>query len=56
MTAPEPATCARCGVTVGDRPLTWSLEVGARGAQWLCAACTREHVRAIEGRLDDAWW
>ena len=55
--AGDPATtCARCGTSVAQRPLTWSLQVGAAGEQWLCATCTRDNVRAIEGRLDDAWW
>ncbi len=52
----EPATCSHCGTTVADRPVTWSLDVGARGAQWICERCTRENLRSIEGKLDDSWW
>lgn len=53
----DPVSCARCGRGVdGPAPPTWSLERGERGRTWLCDTCTREHVRAIEARLDDAWW
>lgn len=52
----EPATCAVCGTVVDDRPPTWSLQVSERGAQWLCEQCTRDNLRSIEGRLDEAWW
>jgi hypothetical protein len=23
---------------------------------WTCEACSREHLRSIEGKLDAAWW
>jgi hypothetical protein len=49
-------TCAVCAVTVEDLPATWSLQVTDRERQWLCEGCTRNNVRAIEGRLDEAWW
>jgi len=52
----EPATCAVCGTVVDDRPPTWSLQVSDRGPQWLCETCTRDNLRSIEGRLDEAWW
>ena len=58
----EPAysTCSVCGTTVQDRPVTWSLQVGARGplrqSEWLCERCTRDNLRSIEGKLDEAWW
>ena len=61
MTAPAgdatPA-CTVCGTRSApeESRLAWSLQVGARGEQWLCPACTRAHVRSIEGRLDEAWW
>lgn len=41
---------------MSDRPATWSLQVGARGQMWLCERCTRENLRAIEAKLDEAWW
>ena len=52
----EPATCGVCGTVVEDRPATWSLQVSERGQVWLCERCTRENLRSIEGRLDEAWW
>lgn len=52
----EPATCAVCGTAAAEPPATWSMEVTTRGPRWLCDRCTREHVRSIEARLDDAWW
>ncbi|MGN6521805.1 MAG: hypothetical protein ACTHMZ_01130 [Actinomycetes bacterium] len=65
------ATCARCGaaeppetqqVSESDRPAllalhAWSVLRDQPGRQeLLCPACTREHLRSIEGRLDQAWW
>ncbi len=54
------STCGVCGTTVEDRPVTWSLQVGAPGARrprtWLCDRCTRDNLRSIEGKLDEAWW
>ena len=54
------ATCARCGATaeVPDGGLApgWSLATSGRGVDRLCAACTRENVRAIEAKLDEEWW
>jgi len=56
----EPVTCWACGKVVAERPLGWSLQVCGPAEQgekrWLCEDCTRQHVRAIEGRLDDSWW
>jgi hypothetical protein len=49
-------TCARCGVTVDDPPPTWSRQSSGGRDEWLCERCTRENVRAIEGRLDAEWW
>ena len=50
------ATCAGCGARVQERLPTWSLQVSERGTEWLCDTCTRQNLRAIEGRLDEAWW
>ena len=50
-------TCSLCGTTVeGEAPLTWSVSTGPRGVQRTCERCTREHLRSIEGKLDEAWW
>jgi hypothetical protein len=52
--------CTRCGTSSGTEddvlPLGWSLSTTARGAEWLCSACTREHARDIEAKLDEPWW
>jgi hypothetical protein len=55
------ATCSRCG-ELGDAPEDglpsgWSLATDPdRGVQRLCARCTRDNVRAIEGKLPEEWW
>ncbi|WP_324787613.1 hypothetical protein [Streptomyces sp. H51] len=53
---PGDLVCARCGTRADAPQLTWtcSLENGVR--QYICDACSRENLRAIEGRLDSAWW
>ncbi len=55
--SPRDATvaCARCGAT-GFDPLTWSSSADRPGRRWYCARCSRDNVRAIEGRLDQEWW
>ena len=53
------ATCRRCGTAAeGDAevPLGWSTSVDDGRVDLLCDRCTREHVRDIEAKLDDAWW
>ncbi|MCW2607325.1 MAG: hypothetical protein JWO60_2018 [Frankiales bacterium] len=52
----DPATCVSCGRYEQERPVSWSLQVGERGQTWLCDVCTRQNLRSIEGRLDEAWW
>ena len=49
-------TCTGCGAVAGDVPLTWSSQSGPRGVTVLCDRCTRDNLRSIEGRLDEAWW
>ncbi|WP_165865584.1 hypothetical protein [Vallicoccus soli] len=56
MSAHDPVACSRCGASADAPPVTWSAEQGPRGRRWVCASCVREHVRSIEGRLDEAWW
>lgn len=58
MTAPAPVGCAVCGrrADAESPPATWSSQTGARGTTWLCERCTRDNLRSIEGRLDEAWW
>ncbi len=50
--------CSRCGATAeGADALTWTVEYDRRrGRRAVCPACAREHIRAIEGKLDPEWW
>ena len=53
-------TCVRCG-TVAEAsddglPENWSLGFGERGVEHVCGRCTRENIRAIEGKLPEEWW
>ncbi len=59
--------CENCGTTPPsaaddateapvDPPISWSREVDRGTVRWMCEACARAHVRAIEGRLDQRWW
>ncbi len=49
--------CARCGTPAdGPPPATWTCSVENGVREYFCDACSRENLRAIEGRLDSAWW
>ncbi|HEY9564264.1 MAG TPA: hypothetical protein VIR30_10890 [Nocardioides sp.] len=52
------ATCDFCGKQADgdDLPLTWTTatENGRRRA--FCDTCSREHLRAMESKLDSEWW
>ena len=54
--AAQVVTCARCGLTVEELPLSWSTSVERGRTIYYCDRCSRENVRAIEGRLDSEWW
>ena len=50
-------TCDSCGRQAEEAAtLSWttSVENGRRRAY--CDKCSRTHLRAIEGKLDHAWW
>lgn len=51
-----PTACAWCGTTADPVPVTWTVQTGARGIEYLCETCTRENVRKIEGSLPTEWW
>ncbi len=59
---PGVARCDRCGTNDpadaegAGLPLGWSLETTSEGFSRLCEACTRDHVRDIEAKLDASWW
>ncbi|MGL4177499.1 MAG: hypothetical protein ACRCSN_15640 [Dermatophilaceae bacterium] len=54
--------CATCGTTPPDDDavalarLAWTRGTEGEREVWTCAACSRRHLRAIEGKLDSAWW
>lgn len=60
MTVGAKVTCAWCGATAPssteEPPLLWTSSVERGGVRWYCERCSREHLRAIEGRLDGEWW
>ncbi|MEU3850639.1 hypothetical protein [Streptomyces sp. NPDC029554] len=57
---PPPLVCARCGTSAGASgtapPPTWTFSVEHGASHYFCAACSRENLRSIEGRLDSDWW
>jgi hypothetical protein len=53
---PEQVICGVCGAVPEGPTVTWSSQTSGRGTSWLCAQCTRDNLRSIEGRLDEAWW
>jgi hypothetical protein len=52
--------CSQCGRTPeGDAdeiPFDWTVERDRGRVMAVCPECTRRHARAIEGKLDQAWW
>ncbi|HZJ07567.1 MAG TPA: hypothetical protein VFD59_19200 [Nocardioidaceae bacterium] len=53
-----PVTCDFCGTTAPSEttPLTWTTAVENGKTKAFCPTCSREHLRAMEGKLDSAWW
>jgi hypothetical protein len=50
-------TCDFCGKQAADaEAMTWMTSVENGRQQDYCDTCAREHLRAIEGKLDSAWW
>ncbi len=50
------ATCGRVAVADGAALLAWGRGTEGGHTVWTCDTCSREHLRAIEGKLDSAWW
>ncbi|MFC3575739.1 hypothetical protein ACFOZ0_21160 [Streptomyces yaanensis] len=48
--------CARCGTAADDPQPTWTCSVENGARCYFCDSCARANIRAIEGRLDSAWW
>ncbi|GAB2725335.1 hypothetical protein [Streptomyces bullii] len=53
---PQFLVCARCGTRAEAPQPTWTFSVENGVRQHFCATCSRENLRAIEGRLDSEWW
>jgi hypothetical protein len=52
------ATCDFCGREEPDdaKTLTWTSAVENGRRRTFCDTCSREHLRAMEGKLDSDWW
>jgi hypothetical protein len=51
-------TCDFCGRTEEDdaKTLTWTTAVENGRRRTFCESCSRQHLRAMEGKLDSEWW
>ena len=50
-------TCDFCGRQADDaEALSWTTSMENGRARTYCDTCSREHLRAIEGKLDSEWW
>jgi hypothetical protein len=50
-------TCDFCGRQAEEaETLTWTTSVENGRSRLYCDTCSREHLRAIEGKLDSEWW
>jgi hypothetical protein len=50
-------TCDFCGRSADDaETLSWTTSQENGRQRTYCDACSREHLRAIEGKLDSEWW
>jgi hypothetical protein len=54
----EPTTCDFCGRQESDdaATLTWTTAVEHGRLRRFCDRCSREHLRAMEGKLDSEHW
>jgi hypothetical protein len=54
---PVMKTCDLCGKQAEEADaLTWVTSVENGRRRTYCETCSREHLRAIEGKLDSEWW
>ena len=49
-------TCDFCGATSEELPLTWSTATEKGHTLVYCDRCSRENLRAMEGKLDSEFW
>ncbi|MFF3453517.1 hypothetical protein ACFYXH_04140 [Streptomyces sp. NPDC002730] len=52
----ESFVCSHCGAIAEGPPPTWTCSVENGSRHYFCDDCARANIRAIEGRLDSAWW
>ena len=58
----EAPRCDFCGTAppegdpVEGLPLMWTTAVENGRNRVFCTSCSREHLRAIESKLDSEWW
>jgi len=51
-----PVTCSWCGAQADEAPVTWTVQTGPRGPEYLCDTCTRDNARNIESGLATEYW
>jgi hypothetical protein len=54
-----PVACQLCGRTAdseAEPPLTWVLDTDGEHRRWTCPECARNHLRAMEAKLEPEWW
>jgi len=51
-------TCSFCGRSPreGESTLTWTTAFENGKSRTFCDTCSREHLRAMESKLDSEWW
>ena len=54
-------TCSFCGAVEESAsddapPITWTTAVENGQRKVFCERCSREHLRAMESKLDSEWW
>ena len=49
-------SCALCGAQAVRLPLTWATSLEGGLTRYYCESCSRDNLRAMEGRLDAEWF
>ncbi len=52
----QPVSCTLCAATAAELPLTWTMSVEGGEPRFYCDRCSRDNLRAMEGRLDADWF
>lgn len=53
----DTVTCDFCGTRApAGETLTWTTAMEDGRRRSFCDTCSRAHLRAMEGKLDSAWW